>query len=92
MKLITTDIEGVYILEPEVYDDARGYFFEAFNERTFAGITGIATHFVQDNESRSREGVVRGLHFQRAPHAQSKLVMSPWIYVVARPPLGAMLP
>ena len=74
MKLITTDIEGVYILEPEVYDDARGYFFEAFNERTFADITGIATHFVQDNESRSREGVVRGLHFQRAPHAQSKLV------------------
>jgi len=74
MKLKTTDIEGVYILEPEVYDDARGYFFEAFSERTFADITGIATHFVQDNESRSKEGVVRGLHFQRAPHAQSKLV------------------
>lgn len=74
MRLITTDIEGVVILEPEVYGDARGYFFESFSERKFAELTGIVTHFVQDNESRSVAGVVRGLHFQLPPHAQSKLV------------------
>ena len=74
MRVITTDIEGVFILEPEAYSDARGYFFEAFSESRFRELTGIATRFVQDNESRSRAGVVRGLHFQRAPHVQSKLV------------------
>lgn len=74
MKLINTDIEGVYIIEPRLFEDERGYFFEAFSERKFAELTGIETHFVQDNESRSVKGVVRGLHFQLPPHAQSKLV------------------
>lgn len=74
MKLINTDIEGVFIIEPRLFEDERGYFFEAFSERAFAELTGIETHFVQDNESRSARGVVRGLHFQLPPHAQSKLV------------------
>lgn len=74
MKLITTDIEGVYIIEPRLFSDERGYFYESFSEREFKELTGIDTHFVQDNESRSVEGVVRGIHFQRAPHAQSKVV------------------
>ena len=74
MKLINTDIEGVYIIEPRLFEDERGYFFEAFSERRFAELTGIETRFVQDNESRSVKGVVRGLHFQLPPHAQSKLV------------------
>ena len=74
MKLINTDIEGVYIIEPRLFEDERGYLFEAFSERKFAELTGIGTHFVQDNESRSARGVVRGLHFQLPPHAQSKLV------------------
>lgn len=74
MRIINTDIEGVFILEPDVYADERGYFFESFSERDFTRLTGIDTYFVQDNESRSKAGVVRGLHFQRPPHAQSKLV------------------
>ena len=74
MKLITTDIEGVYIIEPRLFEDERGYFFGAFSERKFTELTGIATRFVQDNESRSIRGVVRGLHFQLPPFAQSKLV------------------
>ena len=74
MKLINTDIEAVYIIEPRLFEDERGYFFEAFSERRFAELTGIETRFVQDNESRSVKGVVRGLHFQLPPHAQSKLV------------------
>lgn len=74
MKLINTDIEGVYIIEPRLFEDERGYFFEAFSERVFTELTGIGTHFVQDNESRSARGVVRGLHFQLPPYAQSKLV------------------
>ena len=74
MKLITTDIEGVYIIEPRLFEDERGYFFEAISERKFTELTGIAMRFVQDNESRSIRGVVRGLHFQLPPFAQSKLV------------------
>ena len=74
MKLTKTDIEGVVIIEPQVYTDERGYFFEAFNAAKFREVTGINTTFVQDNESRSTEGVVRGLHFQLPPYAQSKLV------------------
>lgn len=74
MKLTTTDIEGIVILEPQVFNDERGYFFEAFNEARFAELVGVNTRFVQDNESRSKEGVVRGLHFQLPPYAQSKLV------------------
>lgn len=74
MKLIPTDIEGVFIIEPRLYSDERGYFFEAFSQKRFEELTGIHTAFVQDNESRSAKGVVRGLHFQLPPHAQSKLV------------------
>ena len=74
MRILKTDIEGVLIIEPRLFEDERGYFFEAFSERKFAELTGIKTRFVQDNESRSSVGVVRGLHFQLPPHAQSKLV------------------
>lgn len=74
MNVVKTDIEGVLVIEPRVFGDARGYFFESFNARDFAAQTGIDVHFVQDNESRSCHGVVRGLHFQRPPYAQAKLV------------------
>ena len=60
MRILKTDIEGVYIIEPHLFEDERGYFFEAFSERKFAELTGIETRFVQDNESRSMKGVVRG--------------------------------
>ena len=73
MEVIKTDIEGVVIIEPRLFEDARGYFFEAFSERDFAEKVREC-HFVQDNEAKSSYGVVRGLHFQRMPHAQSKLV------------------
>ena len=74
MNVIDTEIEGLKIIEPRIFGDARGYFFESFNERDFAAQTGIEVRFVQDNESKSRYGVVRGLHFQQPPFAQSKLV------------------
>lgn len=74
MIVTKSDIEGILIIEPTLHSDDRGYFFESFNERDFAEATGITTRFVQDNESRSAEGVVRGLHFQLPPFAQSKLV------------------
>ena len=74
MNVINTEIEGLKIIEPRIFGDARGYFFESFNERDFAEQTGIEVRFVQDNESKSRYGVVRGLHFQRPPFAQTKLV------------------
>ena len=74
MRILKTDIEGVLIIEPQLFEDERGYFFEAFSERKFAELTGIETRFVQDNESRSAKCVVRGLHFQLPPFAQSKLV------------------
>lgn len=74
MKIIKTDIEGVFIIEPRIFEDARGYFYESFNAHRFAALTGYDISFVQDNESRSKVGVVRGLHFQLPPHAQSKLV------------------
>lgn len=74
MTIINTDIEGLLIVEPRVFGDARGYFFESFSVRDFASATGFDINFVQDNESRSRYGVVRGLHFQLPPYAQAKLV------------------
>lgn len=74
MNIIKTDIEGPFIVEPRVFGDARGYFFESFSVRDFAAATGLNITFVQDNESRSTYGVVRGLHFQLPPYAQSKLV------------------
>lgn len=73
MKIIKTDIDGVVIIEPRVFVDARGYFFESFSHKLFTEKVAD-THFVQDNESRSSYGVVRGLHFQRPPFAQAKLV------------------
>lgn len=73
MEAIKTDIDGVFIIEPRVFNDARGYFFESYSERDFnAQVREI--HFVQDNESKSSYGVMRGLHFQRPPFTQSKLV------------------
>ena len=74
MNVVKTDIEGVLIIEPRVFGDARGYFFESFNARDFKEQTGMDVHFVQDNESRSSYGVVRGLHFQLPPYTQAKLV------------------
>lgn len=74
MNIINTKIEGLYIIEPRIFGDARGYFFESYNQRDFDEATGCKTVFVQDNESSSRYGVVRGLHFQKPPYAQSKLV------------------
>lgn len=74
MNLINTSIPGVYILEPKVFGDARGYFFESWSQRDFDAALGRPVHFVQDNESKSRYGVLRGLHFQKGKWAQSKLV------------------
>ena len=73
MNIIKTSIEGLVIVEPRVFGDDRGYFFESFNERAFTEEVG-PVKFVQDNESKSRYGVVRGLHFQKGVHAQAKLV------------------
>lgn len=73
MEVIKTTIEGVVIIKPRIFGDDRGYFFESFNERDFTDKVG-KVDFVQDNESKSRYGVVRGLHFQKPPFAQSKLV------------------
>lgn len=74
MEVIKTAIDGVFIIEPRIFGDARGYFFESFNAKEFAEKTGVHTTFVQDNESMSHYGVLRGLHFQCPPYAQSKLV------------------
>ncbi len=74
MNIIKTDIDGVFIIEPLVFGDERGYFFESFSGRDFVAQAGVEVNFVQDNESRSKRGVLRGLHFQREPYAQAKLV------------------
>lgn len=73
MKVSTCHIEGLKILEPEVFGDGRGFFFESFNARRYADEAGIDDAFVQDNHSRSQRGVLRGLHYQR-DNAQGKLV------------------
>lgn len=73
MNVIPTSIEGLLIIEPRVFNDSRGYFFESFSQREFDEKVGPIT-FVQDNESMSTRGVMRGLHFQRPPYTQSKLV------------------
>lgn len=73
MKVTRTDIDGVVVIEPRVFADARGYFFESYSKREFDRLVR-PVDFVQDNESSSVRGVVRGLHFQRPPFAQSKLV------------------
>lgn len=74
MKVIETAIPGVLILEPKVFGDERGYFLESWNKRDFEAAIGREIRFVQDNESKSRYGVLRGLHFQTGSHSQSKLV------------------
>lgn len=73
MNVTKTDIEGVVVIEPRVFDDARGYFFESYSKRRFDEAVR-PVEFVQDNESMSTRGVIRGLHFQRPPFSQSKLV------------------
>lgn len=73
MNVIQTDIEGVVIIEPRVFTDSRGYFFESYSKREFDEKVG-PVDFVQDNESRSTRGVIRGLHFQLPPYTQAKLV------------------
>ena len=73
MNVIKTAIDGVFILEPRLFEDARGYFFESFNQREFEEKVAPVV-FVQDNESKSSYGVVRGLHYQKQPYTQSKLV------------------
>ncbi len=73
MKIVETEIKEVKIIEPRVFGDERGYFFESFSSREFEKLIG-QINFVQDNESKSKYGVLRGLHFQKEPHAQAKLV------------------
>lgn len=74
MRIVKTFIDGLLVIEPTLHCDSRGYFVETFSEGDFILQTGVNVKFVQDNESRSRKGVLRGLHFQRAPYAQAKLV------------------
>lgn len=74
LTVIPTALPGVLILEPKVFGDDRGFFMESFNQRAFRDATGFEADFVQDNHSRSGRGVLRGLHFQRSPHEQGKLV------------------
>ena len=74
MKAIPTAIPDVLVIEPRVFGDDRGFFFESFNARAFARATGVAAEFVQDNHSKSARNVLRGLHYQVAPKAQGKLI------------------
>lgn len=74
MELVKTTIKDCVVLKPAVFSDARGYFFESFNAERFNNITGMNVDFVQDNQSHSTYGVLRGLHFQQGEHAQAKLV------------------
>lgn len=73
MEVLKTEIDGVLVIEPRVFTDSRGYFFESFSQKVYDDVLGHI-EFVQDNESCSSRGVMRGLHFQRSPHAQAKLV------------------
>ena len=74
MKVTPLAIPDVLLIEPKVFGDARGFFFESFNQQAFNEATGTSHQFVQDNHSRSTQGVLRGLHYQLPPHAQGKLV------------------
>jgi len=74
MNLIKTTIRGLIILEPRVFADDRGYFFESYSKKTLDNLTGKEYNFIQDNESKSSYGVIRGLHYQLAPYSQAKLV------------------
>ena len=85
MKVTKTALKEVFIIEPKVYKDERGFFFESFNKKNFEEFVGYAVNFVQDNHSSSSKGVLRGLHYQKDPQAQGKLVrvVSGEIYDVA---------
>ncbi|UBZ16086.1 dTDP-4-dehydrorhamnose 3,5-epimerase [Flagellimonas marinaquae] len=74
MKATETRLKGCFVLEPKIFEDERGYFFESFNHREFCEAIGQEINFVQDNQSFSKKGVLRGLHFQKGEHAQAKLV------------------
>jgi dTDP-4-dehydrorhamnose 3,5-epimerase len=74
MQITPTALPGVLVIEPQVFTDARGFFFESFNQRSFEAAVGQTVSFVQDNHSCSQRGVLRGLHLQLPPHAQGKLV------------------
>ena len=74
MKIKETPLKDCYIIEPTLFEDERGYFYEKFNEKKFEDLTGLNGHFVQDNISKSSYGVLRGLHLQKGEHAQAKLV------------------
>ena len=74
MEVVKGDIDGLLIFQPRVFTDNRGYFFESFNQEKFNQMTGLDIHFCQDNESLSNKNVLRGLHFQKPPFAQGKLV------------------
>lgn len=74
MNIVTTPFEGLLIIEPRVFHDDRGYFYESYNKNAFKEATGMDIDFVQDNQARSTINVLRGLHFQNPPHAQTKLI------------------
>ncbi|MDR2229258.1 MAG: dTDP-4-dehydrorhamnose 3,5-epimerase [Flavobacteriaceae bacterium] len=74
MKLIETPLKDCYVIEPTIFEDERGYFYEKYNEKKFEELTGLTGHFVQDNISKSSFGVLRGLHLQKGEYAQAKLV------------------
>lgn len=74
MNIIKTPIEGLLIIEPRVFNDDRGYFYESYNKQAFKATTGLDIDFVQDNQARSTKNVLRGLHYQNPPVAQSKLI------------------
>ena len=74
MRIKETPLKDCFILSPSVFEDQRGYFYESFNEKVFESKTGLSTRFVQDNQSKSSRGVLRGLHFQKGAFAQAKLV------------------
>lgn len=74
MKILKTPLQDCYIIEPTLFEDERGYFYEKYNEQKFEELTGLKGHFVQDNISKSGYGVLRGLHLQKGEHAQAKLV------------------
>lgn len=74
MKVCPTAIPGVLLIKPSVFEDARGFLYESFNQQAFDAAVGSAPRFVQDNHSRSHRGVLRGLHYQLPPHAQGKLI------------------
>lgn len=74
MNFIPTNLDGCFVFEPKIFHDDRGYFMESFNEKTFEKGIGQKVHFIQDNQSYSSKGVLRGLHYQTGEHAQAKLV------------------